>query len=776
MARPATAAVRLLTGEREPVRLATTVNITLSGLQTIDGVLTEVGDRVLVKDQDDATTNGIYTVSAGPWYRASDARTSRTIQKGTSVTVQEGTVSGSRDYRFTVDDPDIGTDDIIITIIPSLEAVEADIDALQVRASNTETDVGMLENRATEIEADIIIINADQDTQDAQILALDGRLDALEIVAALGAIWHLEVAVASIASGTLATAFENGDVIDDVTLTTGMRILIKNQSSAAENGIYTVNASGAPTRATDADTGAEIFKAAVSVTGGTTNASRAYICYNLTAPTLGSDPVTFARLPDGSSYATRIAALEAEAGTAVDGTIPYEDEPLQWAWDSNSKLAYARYKNGATYLRPSYYGANEIERAAGFACTRCIDGSFRVGQSNQTGYRGVEPVNWRGVSPRRAIILNNNQFSPQSSTFNPATATAFMSVAEQISGDYGEGGAGAALLGYLAEHVSGDDMFFALNASQGDRDIQRIGKGGDTPCFNNSLAMAWRAYSLAKYREGRSLIMRWLDLNQGETGFSGQTAALYAGEIADFYSDYNTDWKAMSGQTADLIMTMVQTRSDKDSTFTPSAALGQVMARDADHLAGDYKIFMGCAGPYWATLADNTHFNADGKALIDETVARAKRLIFYDRGKTYPTSVVHTTLRFDYTNPTIVGNDITFGFWKPSDALDVYDESTDASPILTANGNGRGFQVRVSDTPITINSISISNVAASGYDGAVTAHCATSPSGFSEVSYARRYGTTGLTHSASWGNLAADVNEYSLSVPNRKLLYWAEIF
>ena len=46
MARPATAAVRLLTGEREPMRLATTDNITLYGLQTIDGVPAEVGITV----------------------------------------------------------------------------------------------------------------------------------------------------------------------------------------------------------------------------------------------------------------------------------------------------------------------------------------------------------------------------------------------------------------------------------------------------------------------------------------------------------------------------------------------------------------------------------------------------------------------------------------------------------------------------------------------------------------------------------------------------------
>lgn len=99
MARPATAAVRLLTGEREPVRLATTANLEtvivdgvawILGLKTIDGVLTAVGDRVLVKNQSDARLNGIYTASEGYWYRAADARTARTMQKGTTVHVQEG--------------------------------------------------------------------------------------------------------------------------------------------------------------------------------------------------------------------------------------------------------------------------------------------------------------------------------------------------------------------------------------------------------------------------------------------------------------------------------------------------------------------------------------------------------------------------------------------------------------------------------------------------------------------------------------------------------------
>lgn len=51
------------------VKLATLTNITLSGLQTIDGVALVAGDRVLVKDQTDKTQNGIWFASATAWTR-----------------------------------------------------------------------------------------------------------------------------------------------------------------------------------------------------------------------------------------------------------------------------------------------------------------------------------------------------------------------------------------------------------------------------------------------------------------------------------------------------------------------------------------------------------------------------------------------------------------------------------------------------------------------------------------------------------------------------------
>lgn len=73
-----------------PVRVATTANITLVGLQAIDGVTVAGGDRVLVKNQSDPTQNGIYIVSTGAWTRAPDANTNSQLVQGRSVLVAQG--------------------------------------------------------------------------------------------------------------------------------------------------------------------------------------------------------------------------------------------------------------------------------------------------------------------------------------------------------------------------------------------------------------------------------------------------------------------------------------------------------------------------------------------------------------------------------------------------------------------------------------------------------------------------------------------------------------
>jgi hypothetical protein len=132
--------------------------------------------------------------------------------------------------------------------------------------------------------------------------ALDLKASTTYVDAALaGLSWKQSVRVATTTAGTLASSFENGDTIDGVTLATGDRILIKDQSTGSENGIYVVAASGAPTRATDADSAAEIRQASMYVEEGTTNADTQWVCTTNAPITLGSTSLTFAQLSSGGS-------------------------------------------------------------------------------------------------------------------------------------------------------------------------------------------------------------------------------------------------------------------------------------------------------------------------------------------------------------------------------------------------------------------------------------------------------------------------------------------
>lgn len=105
------------------------------------------------------------------------------------------------------------------------------------------------------------------------------------------------VKVATTTNGTLATAYANGQTIDGIVLSTNDRILIKNQTSQAENGIYIVNASGAPTRATDMDVWTEVPGAFVAVEEGTTNADSIWLCTANQGGTIGSTAITWQQIP-----------------------------------------------------------------------------------------------------------------------------------------------------------------------------------------------------------------------------------------------------------------------------------------------------------------------------------------------------------------------------------------------------------------------------------------------------------------------------------------------
>jgi hypothetical protein len=142
--------------------------------------------------------------------------------------------------------------------------------------------------------------------------ATDAATKAYVDSAAQGIDWKASVRAATTVAVTLASDLENGDTLDGVTLATGNRILVKNQATGSENGIYVVAASGAPTRSTDADVAAELTSNfAVFVEEGTVNADQGYVLTNDGAITVGTTALTF----------TQFTGLgQIVAGTGLDKT------------------------------------------------------------------------------------------------------------------------------------------------------------------------------------------------------------------------------------------------------------------------------------------------------------------------------------------------------------------------------------------------------------------------------------------------------------------------
>ena len=113
---------------------------------------------------------------------------------------------------------------------------------------------------------------------------------------------HEAAVAATTANVNLANALENGDTLDGITLATGDRILVKNQTTTSENGIYVVQASGQPTRATDFDTATEVDSGDfIFVYSGTVNGSTGWVQTNKPA-TIGTDPILFTQFSGAGTY------------------------------------------------------------------------------------------------------------------------------------------------------------------------------------------------------------------------------------------------------------------------------------------------------------------------------------------------------------------------------------------------------------------------------------------------------------------------------------------
>lgn len=125
---------------------------------------------------------------------------------------------------------------------------------------------------------------------------------------------HASAVAATTGNISISNDLEVGDVIDGVTLAAGDRVLVKNQNTASENGIYVVQASGAAIRAADFDQPAEVDGGDfIFVTGGTINDNTGWVQTSTGVVTIGTDPIYFTQFSGSGTFT-------AGAGLTLDGT------------------------------------------------------------------------------------------------------------------------------------------------------------------------------------------------------------------------------------------------------------------------------------------------------------------------------------------------------------------------------------------------------------------------------------------------------------------------
>lgn len=139
---------------KQSVRVATTTDITLSGVQTIDGINVVSGDRVLVKNQNTGSQNGIYSVAVGSWSRSSDADSDSEVTAGMFTFVEEGSTNADSGWVLTTNST-ISLDTTSLTFAQFSGAGQITAGAGLTKSGNT-IDIGTASSARIVINADSI--------------------------------------------------------------------------------------------------------------------------------------------------------------------------------------------------------------------------------------------------------------------------------------------------------------------------------------------------------------------------------------------------------------------------------------------------------------------------------------------------------------------------------------------------------------------------------------------------------------------------------------------
>jgi hypothetical protein len=166
------------------------------------------------------------------------------------------------------------------------------------------------------------------------------------------------VRVATTADITIATALNAGDTLDGVTLVAGDRVLVKDQGTGSQNGIYVAGAS--PARDYDVSTDdPDIRGSLIYVRDGTANGGKLFRSTNLTLPTIGTTSLVFAEFTAASAFSLTVEEGDGAPTVSDVDTIVFDETDFTVTDDGGGQVTITTIGGGGSTVDIEDEGAAE---------------------------------------------------------------------------------------------------------------------------------------------------------------------------------------------------------------------------------------------------------------------------------------------------------------------------------------------------------------------------------------------------------------------------------
>ena len=239
---------------------------------------------------------------------------------------------------------------------------------------------------------------------------------------------------------TISTALNNGDTLDGVTLSTNDRVLVKDQSTASQNGIYVVGSS--PARAADLATGANAAGFFTFVEKGTVNADNGFVCTSDSgSAVVGTNNLTIAQF-SGAGQITAADGLQKSGNTlSVDlksnGGLVIESTELAVNLGASSITGTLAISDGGTGATSASNARTSLGLVIGTDVEPHSDKLTELATMNQTTANSLADLTDSEVQILDGAVVTTTELNTVCDGGTSATSTTLVATDKFVANDNG---------------------------------------------------------------------------------------------------------------------------------------------------------------------------------------------------------------------------------------------------------------------------------------------------------------------------------------------------